>query len=568
MDDGSPPLQAESDEALVLRARSGDRTAFGELWARHSKSGLRVARQFTTSINADADDLVAEAYTRIYQRVLAGGGPDGAFRPYLYTTIRHLAGRIGQSRREVNVEDIGDFEDPAAESDPISSALDRSLTVIAFRALPVRWQSVLWYTEVEGMDAHEVAPILGITANSVAALSYRAREGLRKAWLQAHIAQGDGLGTVTSIECKWAITRLGDYARNGLTLRERTRVAGHLATCEKCLLISEEVDEVGSRLAFVMLPLLLGGVVGGSLLASFGSSGSAMAASAVSSTAATSGVATTGAATSAASASGASASGALGSVGAASAGLAATSVTAPFVGVLAVALVISGGLAVSADTSTAPSTSTSTVSASTEAARLAEAAWVTPDSGSAADRSATGPLLNPPVDPSGLGALSADPSAANAVGGVDALGQVISPLTGPVGSAVNGAVSGAGSALDGIVSGVTAPINSLIPGAAVGPGQPPVATAPGGVVGANAALDLTGSGIPGATVSLQAAGVVYATTKVTPGGTWAIHVEALPKSVTGLQLKQTVLSLLGIDLSTPLRVLSNSLGITIGILGL
>ena len=33
--------------------------------------------------------------------------------------------------------------------------------------------------------------ILGITANSVAALSYRAREGLRKAWLQAHVSEAE-----------------------------------------------------------------------------------------------------------------------------------------------------------------------------------------------------------------------------------------------------------------------------------------------------------------------------------------------------------------------------------------
>ncbi|HEY5229466.1 MAG TPA: hypothetical protein VIJ11_01070, partial [Galbitalea sp.] len=57
-----------SDEELIANARSGDQNAFAELWRRHYRSGARVARQFTSSI--DADDLVSEAYTRIYQRVL------------------------------------------------------------------------------------------------------------------------------------------------------------------------------------------------------------------------------------------------------------------------------------------------------------------------------------------------------------------------------------------------------------------------------------------------------------------------------------------------------------------
>jgi RNA polymerase sigma factor (sigma-70 family) len=164
-----------SDAELIETARSGDARAFGELWRRHYRSAARVARQFTSSI--DADDLVSEAYARIYQRVLAGGGPTGAFRPYLYTTIRNLASSWGAASRDVQVDIIEDFEDDRIPDDPAAWALDRTLTARAFRSLPERWQTVLWYTEVEGMDPHEVAPLMGMTANGVAALSYRAREG-------------------------------------------------------------------------------------------------------------------------------------------------------------------------------------------------------------------------------------------------------------------------------------------------------------------------------------------------------------------------------------------------------
>ena len=102
----SPKLTA-SDETLVTQTRAGDHRAFAELWRRHYRSGARVARQFTASL--DAEDLVSEAYTRIYQRVLAGGGPTGAFRPYLYTTIRNLASSWGAALREISVDDIAEF---------------------------------------------------------------------------------------------------------------------------------------------------------------------------------------------------------------------------------------------------------------------------------------------------------------------------------------------------------------------------------------------------------------------------------------------------------------------------
>src|SRR3978361_807506 len=262
-----------SDEELIANARSGDQGAFAELWRRHYRSGARVARQFTSSI--DADDLVAEASTRIYQRVRAGGGPSGAFRPYLYTTIRNLASTWGAKARDVQVDDIADYEDPTTIEDPVAFALDRTLTARAFRSLPERWQSVLWYTEVEGMDPHGVAPILGMSANGVAALSYRAREGLRKAWLQAHVSEPGA-----SEACKWTMSRLGAAARHSLTAREQEKMQDHLRTCAKCAIISEEVDEVGSHLAMVLLPIMLGAGVGGILLASLSHAGTAGATSA------------------------------------------------------------------------------------------------------------------------------------------------------------------------------------------------------------------------------------------------------------------------------------------------
>ena len=57
------PDAVSSDESLVVLARAGDRGAFAQLWQRHAQSGLRVARQYTSSI--EADDLVSEAYAQI-----------------------------------------------------------------------------------------------------------------------------------------------------------------------------------------------------------------------------------------------------------------------------------------------------------------------------------------------------------------------------------------------------------------------------------------------------------------------------------------------------------------------
>ena len=170
-----------SDADLLEQSKQGSSAAFGELWARHAAAGRTVARSFTSSL--DPDDLVAEAFTKIYQLLLKGKGPSGAFRPYLFTTIRNTAASWGRARRETTIDTLETLEDPNSSEESSLAALDMGLTASAFRALPTRWQEVLWYSEVESMTPAQIAPLLGMSANSVAALSYRAREGLRQAWI-------------------------------------------------------------------------------------------------------------------------------------------------------------------------------------------------------------------------------------------------------------------------------------------------------------------------------------------------------------------------------------------------
>ncbi|MDN4596857.1 sigma-70 family RNA polymerase sigma factor [Leifsonia virtsii] len=252
-EDTMDAVPEESDTALVASARDGDEEAFAELWRRHAAAGRTVARSFSTE---DPDDVVAEAYLRILAAVRNGKGPTTGFRPYLFTTIRSVAAGWGQRRREHPLEDAEAIPDPSSTEAASMEALDRSLTVTAFRSLPERWQEVLWYTEVEQMTAAAVAPLLGLTANGTAALAYRAREGLRQAWIQAHIA-----ASPEGSEHRWTTERVGAYSRGGLGKRDTARIERHLAECAKCSIVAAEARNVGSRLTLVLLPLLLG--VGG-----------------------------------------------------------------------------------------------------------------------------------------------------------------------------------------------------------------------------------------------------------------------------------------------------------------
>lgn len=245
-------LSGASDDQLIAEARAGGRASFGELWRRHYGAGIGAARAIAPRL--DAEDLVAEAFARIFRLVSAGRGPTEAFRPYLYSTIRNLAARWGTSgASETAVEDIGELADPFISADPELRAVERTITVRAFRSLPERWRTVLWYTEVEGLDPHEVAPLLGVSANAVAALAYRAREGLRTAWVQAHISDR-GIPD----ECRWAVTHLGEQARGSLSARDRRGMDAHLLDCARCTILHEEAEDLAGHLGAMVLPIVVG----------------------------------------------------------------------------------------------------------------------------------------------------------------------------------------------------------------------------------------------------------------------------------------------------------------------
>lgn len=346
------------DADLVLRTRSGDRGAFGELWRRHYRSGITVARN--VSPGTDADDLVQEAYTKIYQSILRGGGPTGSFRAYLFTSIRNTAAGWGRVRRETTIDELETLEDPATTEQATTAALDRGLTHQAFRSLPTRWQEVLWYSEIEGMKPAEMAPLLGMKPTAVAQLAFRAREGLREAWIQAHLRTlEDGS------ECAWSVERLGAYSRNNIGRRDRARLETHLVTCARCAIVASEAKEVSSRLTLVLVPLTVGIAGAGGYLASLQGGGapigalaampSAVTQAAVSATAAGSATAT-GSAAAAVGAGSAGAATFAGSAGAAAVSATATVATATAVattgavgaGVIslaAVSLVVAGAVA-------------------------------------------------------------------------------------------------------------------------------------------------------------------------------------------------------------------------------
>jgi RNA polymerase sigma factor (sigma-70 family) len=217
-------ITALSDAQLIEQARGGDEAAFTELYVRHQPAALRLARTYRRL--GDPDELVNGAFERVLGAIKRGAGPTESFRAYLFVTLRRFAAeKAGKLDGEESLDDVPEPITEAADSPALEQA-DRALITEAFESLPERWQAVLWHTAVEGQQPKELAGVLGVSANAAAAMSYRAREKLRQAYLQAHLMASP------APDHEPYRSQLGAYVRGGLSARDTAAVEKHLEGCE------------------------------------------------------------------------------------------------------------------------------------------------------------------------------------------------------------------------------------------------------------------------------------------------------------------------------------------------
>ncbi|MFJ1830176.1 sigma-70 family RNA polymerase sigma factor, partial [Streptomyces sp. NPDC088178] len=319
--EGAVPMQREgrsstagasdspfSDAELITQMRDGDDLAYEELFRRHSDAVRRYARTCCRDAHT-ADDLTAEVFARTLQAVRRGKGPEEAVRAYLMTAVRHVgAAWTKTAKREQLVDDFAVFAAQASQSSQVSDAdtldlgadvlamheAEQSMAMQAFRSLPERWQAVLWHTTVEEESPSEIAPLFGLTANATAVLASRAREGLKQAYLQAHVSQA----LTSDGDCARYADRLGAYARGGLRMRAERGLRGHLDECVKCRLAAGELAHVNAGIPALLPVAVIGWFAAGYTLKAAGivAGGAAGAAGAGVAAAATGGSASGGSA--------------------------------------------------------------------------------------------------------------------------------------------------------------------------------------------------------------------------------------------------------------------------------
>lgn len=176
---------SETDTALVVRARDGDRPAFEELVRRTSR--LVFARLFLdTGHTQRAEDLLQETLLLAYRSLRKLDNP-AQFRPWLLTIAHNVV--IDAARRDTRQKRAAGLNGnselgtvPASGLSPEDAAEREELrqaVLSVLRTMPEEYRLPLTMRYITGADYDTIGEQLGLTNGSLRGLLHRGLKMLR-----------------------------------------------------------------------------------------------------------------------------------------------------------------------------------------------------------------------------------------------------------------------------------------------------------------------------------------------------------------------------------------------------
>lgn len=167
------------DAALVVRARGGDREAFGALVDRYADQARRVARAVLQDPD-DADDAAQDAFLAALVKL---DQYDSA-RPFGPWLMRIVANAATDRRRRRKVRSAVSLDEGLVAGGPRPDVVAEREVLLgrlrtALGELPERRRIAVVLFDVEGYSHAEIARVLGIPEGTVRSEVFHARRKLR-----------------------------------------------------------------------------------------------------------------------------------------------------------------------------------------------------------------------------------------------------------------------------------------------------------------------------------------------------------------------------------------------------
>ncbi len=180
----------DSDAALLERLRSGDSTAFDELFLRHYAAVYRVLYGVVGDAQ-EAEDLAQETFTALYRQPPRLDGPDG-LGGWLYRVAVNRAYNALRSNQRLQRR-LGQME-PEQKNDPQDEYVrreERQRVRAALAELPER-QGKLLLLRHAGLSYAQIAAVLEVAPGSIGTLLARAERAFVAAYERMELAEHEG----------------------------------------------------------------------------------------------------------------------------------------------------------------------------------------------------------------------------------------------------------------------------------------------------------------------------------------------------------------------------------------
>jgi RNA polymerase sigma-70 factor, ECF subfamily len=182
-----PP--ATSDEGLVAVAKLGDRSAFAELWKRHSRTAFTKVYQITKN-RADTEDVIQDAWIKafIHLNAFDGRAKFSTWLTRIAINSAIMSLRRRRSRPEASLEsddktwqirEIADQTKDVEEQYVTREGVERLRRAIC--RLNPQLRAVVEIQQSEDGQVKEIAELAGISISAAKSRLSRARTVLRRA---------------------------------------------------------------------------------------------------------------------------------------------------------------------------------------------------------------------------------------------------------------------------------------------------------------------------------------------------------------------------------------------------
>lgn len=180
-------MQALTDNALMLKVKSGDLDKLGLLYERHKKRlfGFFYNMNNNASIS---EDLVQNVFLRMlkYKHTFTG---EGSFAAWMFRTARNVNyDHYRKHKKENNQSELISMEYRLKDSDDLNTRMDLKDEVSqlsrAMQRLPQKKREILVLSKYKGIRFSEIGEILGCSEGAAKVKAHRALNDLRTIFLQ------------------------------------------------------------------------------------------------------------------------------------------------------------------------------------------------------------------------------------------------------------------------------------------------------------------------------------------------------------------------------------------------